>query len=629
MSDGLGGFGGDAAAADPDGGSTDDSGLSDYDPPDPDPPSGGGGSSGGGSSGGGSSRDDDDDGGGGLPPGYTRDAPAADPDGGSTDAPSNSGGATIRERAGGVVDTVRERVSGVTETVSSRVDRGVERAETVSAGIENRVDGIGDGIDGPSGFGGDAAAATSGGESTDRGASSSGPVDEFVTEQLDPRAETYRQEVAEPVGEASASLSPIAQVGDRAVSGTPISDSREEFVTAGVNAANPAGVLAGGIRGGQAVGSAAVRTAQGEGGEVAEDIQQGATRAAAGAVDAVQDDPVGSISTGAGAVAGGFLTGTAIARGARSGGRAVRAGDDFLGDTRAQTGGRQRSVTEQETIEVEETIGDEAQTGSRSIEDIPGVSVQQSSQQQAASELEEQIQRGLDDFETDTELSPLERADQRIPDPDEFADPATRQREVEALAQRLRGDLDAQATPQTTAAVSGQPAALFGQPTAFGAVGGVGALGATASGAPTEDAFAIGDAAASDPLSDTVTTTATDTTADSAGATATGLAVEQPLMSETATVGTQQTQATATQAAGTAQAQLTAPDTATLQDVTTAAPQLSAFGGPTQPRSLPRIDAEDGDESDLAFTPESETAEDVFGSGIASAEDFLGGDMRL
>jgi len=408
MSDGLGGFGGDAAASDPDGGSTDDRGLSDYDPPDPDPPSGG--SSGGSSSGGSSSRDRDDDD---PPDGYFNDAPANDPDGGSTDAGGVGGGTrgpegaygdapaaeppTVTERIDAVVDTVRSGASDTVDDVSSRIDLGFERADAVESGV-------GSVIDAPGGFLGDVDAPADGTPGTAPDPArfdpdATGP--DLSEEALAERGRDYEQEVAAPLAESYAENSAISEF-DRLLPGNRAERASQAVAFGGVNAItnvgqNAAGVMATADRIARDTRRANEQGAAGRR-QNRQELIGDATTAAVAYGGAVRDDPVGTLGRTTGALLGGAAVGSAGVRGAprlasRSGGSSAGTRfdgvssavdfEDFRSDTRGLLGGggRRRSDAdqeiEQETIEVERMADEDVvDDTTRELEDIPGVSVQ-------------------------------------------------------------------------------------------------------------------------------------------------------------------------------------------------------------------------------------------------------------
>jgi hypothetical protein len=161
---------------------------------------------------------------------------------------------------------------------------------------------------------------------------------------------------------------------------------------------------------------------------------------------------------------------------------------------------------EQETITVERMADEEVDTSIESIEDIPGVEVTSTSTR-TSRDLEAQRIEGaarmFDDVDETTaavdvdDLSPVERAEQRVPPAREFPDAEMRAREVEQLAERIRREqesIDAEVSG-TTADVAGATAA------AAGASADPGAAEATAdsvTGAGTEQATAAASATGDD-----------------------------------------------------------------------------------------------------------------------------------
>ena len=215
------------------------------------------------------------------------------------------------------------------------------------------------------------------------------------TSRLDEAAETYTETISEPIGDFTAAASPVV-FAEQAAFGT----NRTERLSAGfgegvAEIGNVPGIAAGTIDVAQAGATGFDRgfeplvingvptgvylpDQEGQQQNVDDAINVGAAQA-----DAAASSPFET----AGMVAGGAVGGAAVSRGARAAGRAVPDSrfdvDDFVRDERAQTGGRRTDsdTIEQETIEVEETIGDTETAGSDSIEDIPGVSVQNTRRQ--------------------------------------------------------------------------------------------------------------------------------------------------------------------------------------------------------------------------------------------------------
>jgi hypothetical protein len=129
----------------------------------------------------------------------------------------------------------------------------------------------------------------------------------------------------------------------------------------------------------------------------------------------------------------------------------------FIGDERAQTGGGRRTADtqiEQETIEVERVVGEQEQTDV-ALDDRPGVDVDVPDDRVTQDDLLAGRVRGAARRDDDTvdvdDLSPRERAEQRVPDADEFADPDVRQQELEMLTERFRQEQ--QSRPDTDTGV--------------------------------------------------------------------------------------------------------------------------------------------------------------------------------
>jgi hypothetical protein len=149
---------------------------------------------------------------------------------------------------------------------------------------------------------------------------SGGPLDNLVENTLNPAAETFDEQIAEPAGEAVRASSPATLLDSQIPGGSPVGRTVENSVRGAANVANAPGIAAGLIRAGQrAADDTARANEQGAAGrranrrELASDVVQGATSTGA----AVQEDPVGTLSRIGGGIAGGALAGGAASRAAR------------------------------------------------------------------------------------------------------------------------------------------------------------------------------------------------------------------------------------------------------------------------------------------------------------------------
>jgi hypothetical protein len=283
-----------------------------------------------------------------------------------------------------------------------------------------------------------------------------GDADQSRLEELDER---FTEDVAEPVGEAVGDTTPIVRA-EEAIFGTDrlerVFESAGRTIAQGANvpgailgtrsaiqtvdrarsmAVDP--VVIGGVDTGVRVPDPAGQV------EVAE---AGAATGVA-AANRARERPFSS----AGTVLGGATLAVGAPRVASGTARiARRAADDLDGSTtrafvdderaRADGGGRRTTDTvEQETIEVEDVVGEQRTTGTDDIEDIPGVSIQNRGGGVPA---DEQLARVIEDAADDTAdaaTSPRARAERRVPDADEFpGGEAQRQREIEELIERFR-----------------------------------------------------------------------------------------------------------------------------------------------------------------------------------------------
>jgi hypothetical protein len=462
-----------------------------------------------------------------------------------------------------------------------------------------------------------------------RGNQDRGRIDRFVEEQLQPASESFRENIAEPIGEASATVSPVAQTADAATGTDRFTDSRADFVSSGVNALNVPAALAGGLRVGQRVGTDAGRVVSGEGDEVVDDLANDATAAAFGLVDSAQSDPLGTVSTIGGAAIGGFGVGTATARGARAAGSAARQFDgpdlgDFRRDSRAQLGTGRRSSSdssvEQETIEIEETIGGQ-EARSTDIEDVPGVSIQNDIPVREQIQIQRTAQRLADEPEPEPRqlMTARERAEERLPPADEFESAATRQRELEELTQRIESDTDTRTfadVENDIQALGDQDAAatLSATQTAAAASAGVGAFGQASALADADDAAATTTAIVS--ASDSLSAEPFADTQQLIGAQATGAADS---VAATDTITTSVSDQVADTLADTTSASLSDTATATQATATSALQTLE----PTRSTTRTRFEESSQNDDDV-FGFNTQSNEDTFGTGFLTAEQAFG-----
>jgi len=167
--------------------------------------------------------------------------------------------------------------------------------------------------------------------------------------------------------------------------------------------------------------------------------------------DARQDAAV-AFTTGALSIPAGFAAGAgtrAIARRAPTSiddvGRRLRGRPNR--DRVASDGGFRAQDIEQETVTIEQ-MADETRTQTRDVEDIPGVSVENSDTPDIDADLKAQLQAVEEELDTaDTgPASAQQRAANRLPPAEEFASQQARQQELDALTRRLRQeDLNAAA----------------------------------------------------------------------------------------------------------------------------------------------------------------------------------------
>lgn len=193
------------------------------------------------------------------------------------------------------------------------------------------------------------------------------------------------------------------------------------------------------------------------------DIDAGRRESGEGALieveDDARDDAAVTFTTAALSLPVGFAAGSAARTGAAraAGADTPDAGGvgQFVRDDRAQLGGGRRTTDtqiEQETIEVERVVGKQEETDV-AIDDQPGVDVQTPDDRVTEDDLLAGRVRGAAAVEDDTvdveSLSPRERAEERVPEPDEFADPTVREQEVETLTERFREEQQSGADADT------------------------------------------------------------------------------------------------------------------------------------------------------------------------------------
>lgn len=155
----------------------------------------------------------------------------------------------------------------------------------------------------------------------DRGtADDRGPLDRFVDDRLDPAAETYDERIAEGAGEFIRDTSPATLVDSQIPGGNPVGRAVENSVRGAVNIGNVPGIAAGAIQAGQRAADDTARVnEQGAAGrrQNRQELAGDAVGAVTATGQAIQDDPVGTISRLAGGTAAGFGVGGAASRASR------------------------------------------------------------------------------------------------------------------------------------------------------------------------------------------------------------------------------------------------------------------------------------------------------------------------
>ncbi|MDB2293692.1 hypothetical protein PM085_15655 [Halorubrum ezzemoulense] len=584
--------------------------------PDPDPPSGG--SSGGGGSG--------TTGGGSIP--------------GAPDDTGSGGGSDS-----GIVDRV-------TSTVGSAVDNVADNVGTPDSDITDRL--------------------TTGGLLSESPGTADGVVPGTVG-GVDVSEQRLQQEAAET---RQARNERFENSEELTVAG---SDLPDRVITGAAQTAsavaNPAG-LATSAETALEVGTSAPGAIADEGaGDVAQTAAAVGVEAGERTVDAAQQNP----AEFAGGAAFGVAAGTAATRGLslRRGGSSTpdadggglgdlssavdvetpgSGGRSFFGDTRGQASFGRLDRGDSDTIDgesVETTVERGDSTDTIDAETFVNDRVR------GGGDLESELRTAADEADTlaDRQLTPRQRAEDRVPPADEFASPAAQQREINRLADRFRqdamSDLDNRVVPQGPSATTrGQFGLDFDAETS--AVGTGVVETATASPGVRQTSAEASEFEGVDPTSLGFTPTAgtlTDNTATGGGETDT---VDEfaPPDDTTTTGGGGATTTTSQQPAGTILTATTSIGTTTGADPTAAealGAQTSALGdaatatatqvslgqsavtgldtdGPS--RGRPRTDREDEQPDDDPARVLFGTTSSEFGSGIlsgaAAAEDVFG-----
>lgn len=447
-------------------------------------------------------------------------------------------------------------------------------------------------------------------------------LDRLVNDRLDPAAETYRQRVSEPAGRALADATPAAQIERRVLGTNRLDRTFESAGTTVAQGGNLPGIAAGTIRGAQTVDDAVSRSFDpvvvgGVTTGVVVPNPSGQEEVAADAADAgtaAAADAAANPFRTTGSLIGGAAIGVGSARAASGASRRLSQFDgpdaeEFVRDTRAQTGGRNRGdsdTIEQKTITVERMADEDViDAETREVEDIPGVSVENANRAtdvdadatdaRTVSKLEDDIRSSLDDdLREDT-------------------------RSTTQLENDIQDSLDEDLLEGTQSRQATQTAAA-------GTVGrGIGAAeaGAFVGAGTSLDATATADVDTAQQTADTVSALDTDQIADT-------VAVSDVAVGVTTTIGDTTTIAdTTTVADTTATADTTAETTTTttqqtvgttLTDITTTRPPRTepvAFGGVEDDldRFSPGFD-------DAQFTNPTQSLDEV---DDALAEDLGGG----
>ena len=495
-------------------------------------------------------------------------------------------------------------------------------------------------------------------------------------DRIDRAAEAFRTRVSEPFGETVADATPAAQAADRGAPGRPGSDFFEGAGTAVAELGNVPGFVASG-RDAFRAGSDTQQVQGGLGGvatvgvpdpEAQAELGSSVVDSASAAAAEAASQPARTAGTVTGAVLGGFGATGAASRAAR-GGRPTGSQfdiDDFVRDERAMAGGRRRSQdtdVEQETIAVERMADEDVTQQSRSLEETPGVTVEQPADRITT---DQQLGRIIEDAAEDTTpgagQTARQRAEERVPPAEEYpGGQQARQQEIEQLTQRFADETatTAEATTAEATTAAGLGAGTFGlgaeaEPFAdaassattapdFPAAFGVGAeaepvadpvrdAAATAAPAVEGGATAAETGVDLDPfggiatpgLGDTETTAEATSTGTTTGTATTMLLGAETTVGTTQGVGTTATDtmltgATATDTGTTAATTLDQPATTTMDaPAPTAATTTTPPGRPpTRPPGFPPEPDADPDDP-LAF--DFDIDDDTFGTGI------LGGD---
>jgi len=437
---------------------------------------------------------------------------------------------------------------------------------------------------------------------------------------LDRLARSYTENIAAPFGDAVRDATPAAQI-ERRTTGTDALGTAVDATATGVaQLGNIPGAIAGardttqrldrdlgrGTQDTTSVGPlSSTAIIPGAGTQaVARDFGSDAVRVGSAAASS----PIETAGTLFGAAAGGVIGSRAAFGAARRARRSstARSVDDMVVDTRiVSDGGRRRVDTvDQEAITIEQ-MADAAEDTIDDIEDIPGVE-RTSSGTRSADDLQTQRIEGAarlfdeaDEASTSRtadveDMTARQRADEQIPPAREFPDEATRQREVDALTERLRQqDADADAVARLRGSTATDATAgVFGATTAAAAEAQP-SLGGREAVARPEDVFGVS-ATAGGLLADA------DTQQEAATQQEVGLQEQLGLQEE---VGLQQSVGV--------QQDLAVQQPTRTTTTTTLAPPTT-----TTTRRPPTVEEDSSDDDEFFFGIESDG--DVFASGVLS-----------